>query len=58
MEGVTVTSVSQVMQPGYKLGDRVLRPARVAVSDPDPNSKPGESKDEGSGEQAPEADGD
>ena len=58
MEGVTVTSVSQVMQPGYKLGDRVLRPARVAVSDPDPNTKPGESKAEGSGEQAPEADSD
>ena len=58
MEGATVTSVSQVMQPGYKLGDRVLRPARVAVSDPDPNTKPGESKAEGSGEQAPEADSD
>ncbi|MDO4412275.1 nucleotide exchange factor GrpE [Cutibacterium sp.] len=42
MEGVTVTSVSQVMQPGYKLGDRVLRPARVAVSDPDPNAAPAE----------------
>jgi len=38
MEGVCVTSVSQVMQPGYKLGDRVVRPARVAVSDPDPNA--------------------
>ncbi|MDN6618116.1 MAG: nucleotide exchange factor GrpE [Corynebacterium variabile] len=38
LPGATVTSVSQVMQPGYKLGDQVLRPARVAVSDPDPNA--------------------
>lgn len=31
---VTETTVSQVMQIGYKLGDRVLRPARVAVANP------------------------
>lgn len=36
MPGVTVTTVSQVMQQGYTMNDRVLRPARVAVSDPDP----------------------
>lgn len=40
MPGATVTSVSQVMQRGYALGDRVLRPARVAVSDPDPDAQP------------------
>ncbi|MFV0428587.1 MAG: nucleotide exchange factor GrpE [Arachnia sp.] len=34
MEGVSVTTVSQVMQPGYQLGDRVIRPARVAVANP------------------------
>ncbi|MGK2352035.1 nucleotide exchange factor GrpE [Cutibacterium sp. V947] len=56
LEGVTVTSVSQVMQPGYKLGDRVLRPARVAVSDPDPNAKPAKPEDEELGEKTPEAD--
>lgn len=33
-EGVEVTTVTQVMQPGYKAGDRVLRAARVAVADP------------------------
>ncbi|WP_130864687.1 nucleotide exchange factor GrpE [Acidipropionibacterium timonense] len=38
LAGATVTSVSQVMQPGYMIGDRVLRPARVAVSDPDPQA--------------------
>lgn len=34
LEGVTVTTVSQVMQPGYQLRDRVIRPARVAVANP------------------------
>lgn len=38
MAGVTVTTCSQVMQRGYLLNDRVLRPARVAVSDPDPDA--------------------
>ncbi|KYH43451.1 nucleotide exchange factor GrpE [Branchiibius sp. NY16-3462-2] len=33
-EGSEGTTVVQVIQPGYKLGDRVLRPARVAVADP------------------------
>ncbi|MCI1748902.1 MAG: nucleotide exchange factor GrpE [Acidipropionibacterium sp.] len=48
LPGATVTSVSQVMQLGYKLGDQVLRPARVAVSDPDPSAVSG-SGDAGSG---------
>lgn len=33
-EGSEGTTVVQVMQPGYKVGDRVVRPARVAVADP------------------------
>lgn len=33
-EGVTTTTVVQVLQPGYRTGDRVLRAARVAVADP------------------------
>ena len=33
-EGTTATTVVQVLQPGYKLRDRVLRAARVAVADP------------------------
>lgn len=35
MPGVLVTTCSEVMQLGYLLGDRVLRPARVAVAEPD-----------------------
>jgi len=31
---VTETSVTQVLQPGFKFKDRVIRPARVAVTDP------------------------
>jgi len=33
-EGVEVTTVTQVLQPGYRQGDRVVRAARVAVADP------------------------
>ncbi len=33
-QGTTVTTVVQVMQPGYRVGERVIRPARVAVADP------------------------
>lgn len=33
-EGSEGTTVVQVMQPGYKIGDRVVRAARVSVADP------------------------
>jgi molecular chaperone GrpE len=33
-EGVDVTTVTQVLQPGYRQGERLLRAARVAVADP------------------------
>ena len=32
--GTTETTVVQIMQPGYKMGDRVIRAALVAVADP------------------------
>jgi len=32
---VTETSVTKVLQPGYKIKERVIRPARVAVADPE-----------------------
>jgi molecular chaperone GrpE len=28
----------EILQPGYRIGDRILRPARVAVAEPDPNA--------------------
>jgi molecular chaperone GrpE len=33
-DGVDVTTVTQVLQPGYRQGERLLRAARVAVADP------------------------
>lgn len=33
-EGTDVTTVVGVLQPGYRIGERVLRPARVSVADP------------------------
>lgn len=35
LEGVEVTTVSAVMQKGVRLNDRVLRPARVGVAEPE-----------------------
>jgi molecular chaperone GrpE len=32
---VTVSTASKILQPGYKFKDRILRPARVAVTDPE-----------------------
>jgi len=39
-EEVTVTTVSQVIQPGYQLRDRVIRPARVAVANSEAGLSP------------------
>ena len=33
---VTVNTVADVIEPGYALGERLLRPAKVAVSVPEP----------------------
>ncbi|KAB2348500.1 nucleotide exchange factor GrpE [Actinomadura rudentiformis] len=44
---VTETSVVDVLQPGYRIGERVLRPARVAVAEPDPDAGDAESGGEG-----------
>jgi molecular chaperone GrpE len=34
-EGATTTTVVQVLQPGYRNGDRLVRAARVSVADPE-----------------------
>jgi molecular chaperone GrpE len=31
---VTEPTAVQILQPGYRVGDRVIRPARVAVAEP------------------------
>lgn len=38
---VTETSVDNVLQPGYRIGERVLRPARVAVAEPQDGDEAG-----------------
>ena len=36
-EGTEGTTVVQVLQPGYRMGQRMIRAARVAVADPQPD---------------------
>ncbi len=33
-EGITGPTCVEILQPGYRIGERVLRPARVAVAEP------------------------
>ncbi|MDX6354267.1 MAG: molecular chaperone GrpE [Streptomyces sp.] len=46
---VTQTTCVQILQPGYRIGERNLRPARVAVAEPQPGS--GHTQDESEAEQ-------
>jgi molecular chaperone GrpE len=39
---VTEPTCVQILQPGYRVGDRILRPARVAVAEPSEESGPGD----------------
>ncbi len=34
---VTTSTATKILQPGYKFKERILRPARVAVTDPEEN---------------------
>lgn len=49
---VTETTCVAVLQPGYRIGERTIRPARVAVAEPQPGAAPAKeekSADEESG---------
>lgn len=37
-EGIDGPTCVEILQPGYKIKDKVLRPARVAVAEPDPDA--------------------
>ncbi|MFD8456594.1 nucleotide exchange factor GrpE [Streptomyces antimycoticus] len=37
---VTETTCVQILQPGYRIGERTIRPARVAVAEPQPGATP------------------
>ncbi len=37
-DGIDGPTCVQILQPGYRVGERILRPARVAVAEPDPDA--------------------
>jgi len=39
---VTEPTAVQILQPGYKVGERIIRPARVAVAEPGDTAEPAE----------------
>ncbi|MFC8080807.1 nucleotide exchange factor GrpE [Streptomyces sp. NPDC057307] len=39
---VTEDTCVAILQPGYRFGERTIRPARVAVAEPQPGAQPGE----------------
>lgn len=41
-EGITGPTCVEILQPGYRIGERVLRPARVAVAEPSEPAAPAE----------------
>jgi len=66
--GITGPTCVEILQPGYRIGDKVLRPARVAVAEPGPEeasddvvaaapdaaTAPEQTPDEASGDRAAE----
>ncbi|MZE75900.1 nucleotide exchange factor GrpE [Streptomyces xinghaiensis] len=53
---VTETTCVSILQPGYRVGERTIRPARVAVAEPQPGAQPNQAQGEGGQEAAPAAD--
>ena len=57
--GIDGPTCVEILQPGYKVGDKVLRPARVAVAEPDLDAapelrpEPVEGQDDGLGQAQP-----
>jgi len=43
---VTETTCVAILQPGYRIGERTIRPARVAVAEPQPGAQTVKSSDE------------
>lgn len=51
-EGITGPTAVTILQPGYKIKDRVIRPARVAVAEPEDGAAVPEAGDTGAEEAA------
>jgi len=45
-DGIDGPTCVEILQPGYRIGDRILRPARVAVAEPEPEPRRSEPFDE------------
>ncbi|MCI0386964.1 nucleotide exchange factor GrpE [Streptomyces sp. CNQ085] len=43
---VTETTCVQILQPGYRIGERTVRPARVGVAEPQPGAQPAKGGDQ------------
>jgi molecular chaperone GrpE len=55
---VTETTCVQILQPGYRIGDRTIRPARVGVAEPQPQPvKSAEPQPEEDGAEQPDGPG-
>ncbi|WP_327067905.1 nucleotide exchange factor GrpE [Kitasatospora sp. NBC_01250] len=54
---VTEDTCVQVLQPGYRIGERIIRPAMVAVAEPQPGAPSGGGSSATGSDTAPEADG-
>jgi molecular chaperone GrpE len=53
---VTETTCVAILQPGYRIGERTIRPARVAVAEPQPGAQTAKPAEEGTEAQAESAD--
>ncbi|MEU6573321.1 nucleotide exchange factor GrpE [Streptomyces sp. NPDC046805] len=42
---VTETTCVAILQPGYRIGERTIRPARVAVAEPQPGAQAGKAEE-------------
>ncbi|MFI6287249.1 nucleotide exchange factor GrpE [Streptomyces sp. NPDC051018] len=54
---VTETTCVAVLQPGYRIGERTIRPARVAVAEPQPGAAPASGKESKDGKDAKDTQG-
>jgi molecular chaperone GrpE len=49
---VTETTCVAILQPGYRIGERTIRPARVAVAEPQPGAQTGKADSQDSADAA------
>ncbi|MCQ0024575.1 nucleotide exchange factor GrpE [Streptomyces somaliensis DSM 40738] len=49
---VTETTCVAILQPGYRIGERTIRPARVAVAEPQPGAAPASKEEQSADEES------